>query len=479
MQGDPKQTIQPRPPQYYITGLKRLRALVRSDRSEAEAREIQTEVKALFLDAVASAPAFAQALWKHSVACEEALKVPVAAASGAPGLSVEGRQKVMNARLSDALDALIRDAENFATRGNTGINMLQGAASPQNGRPNDESARLKQQIENLRAENNRLVQAATEAQTFRARLANLTSTYDSLRERYQSSQTQLEATTQRLQETERAAQRATDAALKAEESLKAERAARTAEQQQAKQTRQIETAATLIPGREASPLHLEALRKLADEGMQGYPRGLAAFVDDLLTIATRVAQEDRSWLLQELDRLDRYVYQHPERINLPDGPQEAGTEILHLILLVQRLLHVRLEALGIHPIHPRAGDKFDPERQEGRDGNIVWINDRPDRNNTVQALIRIGFYDSRENRVLRRAQVKRYVYRSGTEVEATLRETPAEQQEVAVVEQAPLAEPTASNAERVEGPATQPARQKTQEAAANEDDLLEQALGVK
>ena len=420
-------------PQDYIQVFKFLRAHVRPELSIQELREIQEKVGSYLDQARLPQPEFVKYLSAHRAKCENAVKVGM----GVP-INDTATRTLFCMRLRKALDDLILEAESYAARQNAASPLArQGPPPVQQGptRPTggvatapvgntavvsresvtakaasggatgvaaDAESALKRE---LAAQSNQITQlnvdlihARTEIDKQTRQNANLTTSYNLLSQKQQSVQQNLES---RLRtEYEGKLKVAQEALQRLQEERKV--------LQQQLEIRTEQAKAQFRP--KAYPQYLEALRRLAAAGLPGYRATLVAFVGGLLEVAVHVEQEDTVWLISALDRLERFLYQSPESANLPGGPEEAGVEILHLILSTQHLMHRRLEVFGIRPIHPGSGDAFKAEIHACSASDTILINDRPEQNDKIHSLLRIGFYDSQKSTVLRRAQVRRYLY---------------------------------------------------------------------
>lgn len=412
MPADPDQTTQTQSPQYYLDEFRRLRAQVEPGSGDEVLKALQSRVQELFMEANRLAPQFARSMiWKHQNPCEDAVKLP---ASVAPNSSVSS--KMIVERLSVALDALIRDAESYLVLHHLGQDMPGGSQKsgssgavvaggsrneiPAGDRPN---ASIQKSIPGL--EHNTI-----EQDRLRNQLANMTRAYEEVSKRVQAMETENRAVAALKRELEQ---------LRLSESKAQERLQAEIEKGKEFARRAFELQKELQPLKEQLGMQGDITRIVETLRMRRtrFPQSLADIVLPLLTVADHLQQLDREWLLSDagIRCLDQSVY----GVLAPFGrlaPRRGGKmELGDLILVItlQERMHTGLQGLGVNIINPAIGDAFDARFHLCPDMDLVWINDNAVQHNKIAGVKRIGYGDG--SRVIRKAEVKRYMYHSTKE----------------------------------------------------------------
>ena len=160
-------------------------------------------------------------------------------------------------------------------------------------------------------------------------------------------------------------------------------------------------------------------RTALEKDLNAMPDMLKEFVTGLLDVTDHAQASDVDWLEANHNALLKFVYTPPEAVSLLAERQFGNISRLYQVLTVQNYAHVQLKAGGIEPIYPGVNEPFQTELHEAGDRDIVWNNSKPELNNTIEAILRVGFRNARSGKVLKKAWVRRYVYRGAGVASAT------------------------------------------------------------
>jgi len=152
--------------------------------------------------------------------------------------------------------------------------------------------------------------------------------------------------------------------------------------------------------------NMEALLARIKGETSAYPDTLKRFAEGLIEVAEHI--NTSSWAAENLEKLDRYVYRSPEAVTLLAKKQAIQPTDISRILALQSLADAKLRACGFDLIYPSRGDDFNSSEHSFTERDLVITNTDQSLSNKIHSVVRIGY--KRGGTVLRRAEVKRYLY---------------------------------------------------------------------
>jgi hypothetical protein len=148
--------------------------------------------------------------------------------------------------------------------------------------------------------------------------------------------------------------------------------------------------------------------------LAGLPSSLQEIVTDLLAAVDSIRREDRESLTQNIDRIDRSIYTSAETAARLAQVGFRDHDLLHQIDILRLWADERLRELGIETICPiPKQDRFDRALHTCLERDLVWNNREPALHNFIHSVLKVGYRDVTTNSVLRKAEVKKYLFMDG------------------------------------------------------------------